>query len=234
MTSCIPDLLDRVLAGRLPGTLAVASDPRQQWQVKFLARDAINDGVWVEPMGEAQRPLDPIIARGAAVEVAFCLNHARYAFQTQIVRRNKHFWLNALLLMGPVELYPAERRAHPRFQVPDGSQIFAQVTCPGALFPVNVKPWDLSAGGISFMSPRENGVMALKAGNVIDLKLAYRGRPISAKASVRFSRFITERVIKTGAQFVPDAMDAVASENLEFFLTDMARLVRPDLAHGSR
>jgi hypothetical protein len=181
-----------------------------------------------------------VIARGGMVEVAFCLNHTRHAFRTQIVRRNKHFWLtetmlfNALLLRGPVEVYPAERRAHARFQVPDGSQIFAQVSCPGALFPVNVRPWDLSASGISFMCPRENVVMALKPGNVIDLKLIYRGRPISSKASVRFSRFITERVIKTGAQFDSESMDLESRDHLQFFLADMVRLVRPEMARGSR
>jgi hypothetical protein len=240
MTSCIPDLLERALNTRLAGSLTVVSDSRQQWQVKLLARDSVHEGIWVEPLGESQRSLDPVIARGGLVEVAFCLKHTRHAFRTQIVRRNKHFWLtetmlfNALLLRGPVEVYPAERRAHPRYQVPDGSQIFAQVGCPGALFPVNVKPWDLSAGGMSFMCPRENEIMALKPGNLIDLKLVYRGRPIVCKASIRFSRFITERVIKTGAQFVSEAMESESQDHLRFFLADMVRLVRPEMAHGTR
>ena len=49
--------------------------------------------------------------RGATVEVALCLDHTRHAFRSQVIRRNKHFWLsetmmfNALLLKGPPQLF---------------------------------------------------------------------------------------------------------------------------------
>ncbi|HEY8749290.1 MAG TPA: hypothetical protein VIM11_15005 [Tepidisphaeraceae bacterium] len=240
MIRCNLELLERAVAGRFGGTLSVLPDIRQQWQVRFLAHDADHEGVWVEPLGGNQAPLDSAIGRGDMVEVALCQNHSRHAFRAQIVRRNKHFWLtetmmfNALLLRGPIELTPAERRANPRYQVPDGSQIFAQIRHPRALAPIRVRPWDLSEGGVSFMCPRETGIMALKPDDQVELELIYRGRTISSRVSVRFSRFITERVIKTGAQFVQDEMSLLSRESLKFFLTDMARLVRPQSVRGVR
>ena len=239
MTVCTPDLLERAIAGRLAGTLTVPPDEREQWQVRFLARDAAHDGVWVEPIDDSRRPLDSVIARGLPVQVALCLDHARHAFRTQVVRRNKHFWLTqsmmfqALLLRGPIEPFPAERRAHPRYQVPDGSHIFAQILPRGsastaaALFPVRVRPWDASATGLSFICPRENAVMGLKPNDTLDVLLNYRGRTIRAAASVRFTRFLTERVIKTGVRLIQPSMDPSSQENYHFFLTEVIRLARP-------
>lgn len=235
MTVCSTDLLERVIAGRLAGTLTVPPDEREQWQVRFLAYDAAREGVWVEPINDARRPLDPFIAAGTPVRVAICLDHARHAFDTRIVRRNKHFWLtesmmfNAIQLRGPVELYPAERRAHARFQVPDGSHVFAQITPEGSMFPVRVRPWDAGAGGVSFICPRENAVMGLKPDAKVQLLLNYRGRTIRAAGTVRFNRFITERVIKTGVALDASSMDDSDRQNFSLFLGEVVRLARPRL-----
>jgi c-di-GMP-binding flagellar brake protein YcgR len=235
-----PDLLDRAVTGRLAGALAVPTDSRQQWQVRFLAREPIQGGIWVEPLGDSQAPLDSVIARGLPVEVALCQNHARHAFRTTIVRRNKHFWLsetmmfNALLLKGPVQLFPAERRANPRYQVPDGSHILAQIQCPGSFTPLLVRPWDLSAGGASFLCPRESTVTALKPDDVLQLKITHRAQHIAAKASVRFTRFLTDRIIKTGVRFDPDSIDPSSAHHLRCFLTDLQRLARPNPQGAAR
>jgi c-di-GMP-binding flagellar brake protein YcgR len=233
-----PDLLDRAVTGRLAGALAVPTDSRQQWQVRFLAREPIQGGIWVEPLGDSQAPLDSVIARGLPVEVALCQNHARHAFRTTIVRRNKHFWLsetmmfNALLLKGPVQLFPAERRANPRYQVPDGSHILAEIHCPGSFTPVRVRPWDLSAGGASFLCPRESTVTALKPGDTLKLKITHRNQSISAEGPVRFTRFLTDRIIKTGLHFDPASLDGSSQHNLHTFLTDLQRLTRPNPARA--
>src|SRR5579859_4322288 len=117
-----PNLLDRAIAGRLPGMLCITHDPKHQWPLRFLAHEPVHNGIWIEPLADAQSPLDSVIASGAQIEVALCQNHTRHAFRTTIVRRNKHFWLtesmmfNAVLLRGPIQLYPADRRAHVRYQ----------------------------------------------------------------------------------------------------------------------
>jgi c-di-GMP-binding flagellar brake protein YcgR len=240
MISSKPDLLDRAVTGRLAGTLCVPGDVKQQWPVRFLAHEPVHNGVWVEPLGESQASLDALIARGATVEVAVCQNHTRQAFRTTIVRRNKHFWLtetmmfNALLLRGPVQLFPAERRAHVRYQVPDGSHIVAQIQCPGAFTPIRLTPWDISSGGVSFLCPREAAVTALKPNDTVQLKIMARGRTIVGRATVRFSRFLTDRVIKAGLKFLPDSMEESSKHQLDQFIADVQRLARPNLIRAAR
>jgi len=240
MISSKPDLLDRAVTGRLAGTMCLPGDARQQWPVRLLAHEPVHNGIWVEPLGETQSALDAVIARGAMVEIALCQNHTRQAFRTTIVRRNKHFWLsetmmfNALLLRGPVQLFSAERRAHMRYQVPDGSHIVAHIHCPGAFTPIRVTPWDISSGGVSFLCPREAAVTALKPEDTVQLKIMARGRTIAARANVRFSRFLTDRVIKAGLKFLPDSMEESSKHQLDQFIADVQRLARPNPTRVTR
>jgi hypothetical protein len=226
-------ILDRAIAGRMAGTLTEPPDERRQWQVRFLAHGVEHDGIWIEPLDEAKQSLDPHIAGGCAVQVAICLDHARFAFRSSIIRRNKHFWLTesmmfeALLLRGPIELFEAERRAHRRFLVPDANNIFTQITCPTSLFPLRVKTWDLSEGGVSFLCPRDTAAMRLGRDETIEFSINYRGRTTAGRGLVRFSRFLTERVIKIGVELDRDSMNEPSHQNLQHFLSDAARLARP-------
>lgn len=226
-------ILDRAIAGRMAGTLTVPPDERRQWRVRFLAHEDENDGVWVEAPEEARLPLDPYIAGRIGVQIAICLDHARWAFRSSIVRRNKHFWLTesmmfeALLLRGPIELFEAERRAHRRYLLPDANNIFTQITCPASLFPLRVKTWDLSEDGVSFLCPRDAAAMRLSRDDSIEFMINYRGRTTAARGLVRFSRFLTERIIKIGVQIDQDSMNEPSRENLQHFLNDAVRLARP-------
>jgi len=228
-----PSLLDRAITGRLAGTVCVPADPKQQWPVRFLSHEPVHNGVWIEALGDSQSPLDSVIAGGAQVEIALCHNHTRHAFRTTIVRRNRHFWLtetmmfNALLLRGPVQLYPAERRAHVRYQVPDGSHIVSTILCPNSFTPTRVTPWDICPSGVSFLCPREAAVTSLKAEDVVALKISTRGKSIAAKAAVRFSRFLTDRVIKVGVSLQPASVDESSRDHLVSFISDLQKLARP-------
>ncbi len=240
MTGTQPNLLDRAVTGRLSGTLSLPQDARQQWPVRFLAHEPVQSGIWVEPMGENQSSLDSVIAAGAQVEIALCHSHTRHAFRTTIVRRNKHFWLsetmmfNALLLRGPVRLYPAERRAHNRYLVPDGSHIVSTIVCPGAFTPTRVTPWDICPAGVSFLCPRETVVTALKPEDTLQLNITTRGKSISAQATVRFSRFLTDRVIKVGVKFLSASLDEISQHQLVSFISDLQKLARPNPVRAGR
>ena len=240
MISSKQDHLDRAITGRLSGVLSAPADARHQWVVRFLAHEPVHNGIWIESLGENQSALDAIIAAGSKVEVALCQNHRRHAFSTTIVRRNKHFWLaetmmfNALLLRGPVQLYPADRRAHVRYQVPHGSHIVSTILCPGGFTPVRVTPWDICPAGVSFVCPRETAVTALKPDDALGLKITTRGRAIDAKATVRFSRFLTDRVIKVGLEFQAGMMEETSKQQLNSFIADLQRLVRPNPVRVAR
>jgi hypothetical protein len=233
MIGSASEILDRATTGRMAGVLSVPPDERRQWQVRFLAGDDEYEGVWVEPVDEAKQPLDTLIASGCTVQVAICLDHRRFAFRSSIVRRNKHFWLTesmmfkALLLRGPIELFEADRRRHRRYLLPDANNIFAQITCPTSLCPLRVKAWDLSEGGVSFLCPRDQAAMRLGLDDSIDFTINYRGRTAAGRGVVRFSRFLTDRVLKIGVQFDHDSISEPSQQNLQHLLTDAARLARP-------
>ena len=232
MVSCGYEVLDRAIAGRMPGFLTTAQS-QLEWQVRFLAYDAEHDGIWVEPLDESRQPLDPLIAAGSQVQAAIGIDHNRYAFLTGIDRREMHFWLTestmveAVLLGGPIELFVAERRAHVRFLVPDTSGTLAQLTFRSALMPLRVKPWDISAGGVSFLCPRDPAALKLKRDDVVSFTLNHRGGAIAGKAQVRFTRLLSDRVLKFGAEFILASLDAASQKSLSLFLADMARLARP-------
>lgn len=233
MTSCGYDVLDRAIAGRMPGVLSAADDAQRQWQIRFLAYDAQDEGIWVEPLDESRQPLDGLISTAAPVQAAIGIDRSRYAFPTRIERREMHFWLTesttveAVLLGGPIELYVADRRAHPRFLVPDNSGTFAQLMLRLSLSPFRVQPWDISAGGVSFLCPRDPAALKLKRDDIISFTLTHRGGAIAGKANVRFTRLLSDRVLKFGARFISDSFDQSSQKSLTTCLSDMERLARP-------
>jgi len=232
MTLVAEEILDRAIAGRLLGSLCAPGDSTP-WQVRLLVRGTERDGLWIHPADESKsHSLDTIISTGASVELSVALEHERYATKSQIIRRDRHFWLteemmfSAVLLHGPIEFKRAERRVHPRFRVPDGTSTFAQITCGGALFPLRVQPWDVSAGGMSFLCPRDANILKLRSKDDLNFVISYRGRSIAGGANVRFTRMLTERVVKIGVRFDAASIDTLSGDNLHYLIDDVARLER--------
>jgi len=232
MLASVDEILDRAIKTRLIATLSGQGEATP-WQARLLSTDKDSGGLWIHPIDEtAKHSLDGVIARGAPVEVAVADNHERLSARSSIVRRNRHFWLtqelmyNAVLLRGPIEFQPAERRAHPRFRVPDGTSTFAQITSADAIFALRVRPWDVSNGGISFLCPRDPSILKLKADSKLNFVLSYRGRTVAGTGNVRFTRLLTERVVKIGVKIHSDSIDAVSGENLHYLIDDVARIER--------
>jgi hypothetical protein len=233
MTSSGYEVLDRAIAGRMGGELSADPGQQGQWPVRFLAYDSDRDGIWVEPLDESRRPLDGLIAQATPIQAAIGIDHNRYAFSTRIERREMHYWLTdsmmleAVLLGGPIELFVADRRAHPRFLVPDNSGTVAQLKLRMSISPLRVKPWDISAGGASFLCSRDPAALKLKPDEVISFTLNHRGGAIAGKAKVRFTRLLSDRVLKLGTQFIANSLDEASQKGLNLFLADMERLARP-------
>ena len=91
---------------------------------------------------------------------------------------------------------------------------------------LRVRPWDLSAGGISFLCPRDASVLKLRANDPLNFVISYRGRTIAGGGTARFTRMLTERIVKVGVQFQADTIDTLSGDNLHYLLDDVARLER--------
>lgn len=230
MTIVRSDVLDRAVAERLTAVMWVPGETDREWQVRLAANAQDGEGIWVQPLDDPDRVLDDFIAHGCEMKVALGFERKRYVFLTQILKRNKHHWLNqatmieALLLRYPAEVGIEDRRAHPRLLVPDGTNVQAGIICGNAMLPLQVKPWDVSAGGISFLCPREQNVIGMKRGDRFSFTLGYRDRKIAGSALMCFSRMLSPKVVKIGVQFIQESMDDASHEGLDYLLSELSRL----------
>lgn len=231
MTTYRHEVLERATREGREGSITVLDCPGREWPIRFLAAPAQEDGIWAQPVEPRWNEINDAIARGSEVEGAVAIDRARHAFRTTLARRDRHLWLNeaimvdAFLLRMPTEIRIDERRAHPRFLVPDGSTVFAQLTRATKGRPtVEVRPWDLSAGGACFVCPSDQKLAKLRRGEVLKVLIHYRGKTIAGPAEVCFSRAITGRVVKVGVRFKPEAIDQASRDNLRELLDELARL----------
>ncbi|HXE54966.1 MAG TPA: PilZ domain-containing protein [Tepidisphaeraceae bacterium] len=232
MTVLSNDVLDRAIAERANATLSVPGETDREWQIRLAQAAADQDGMWVQPMDDPHRVLDDFIAHGIEMKVAIGFDRSRYVFLTQLLKRNKHLWLNqatmveAVLLRYPAEVSIEDRRAHPRLPVPDGSNVAAQIVCGSALLPISVKVWDVSEGGLALLCPRDTNVLALKRGDRFAFTLTEHGRKMAGSAQMCFSRPLSAKILKIGAQFVPETLDATSQETLAHLLGELTRIER--------
>ena len=132
MTTNRHEVLQRATREGRDGTITVLERPGRQWQVRFLAAPAQDDGIWVQPFEPRWNEINDAIACESEVEGAVAIDRARHAFTTTLARRDRHLWLNetimvdAFMLRMPTEVRVDERRSHPRYLVPDGSTVFAR------------------------------------------------------------------------------------------------------------
>ena len=102
MTAVKEDILDRAIAGRLIGSLSSAIDP-VPWQVQSGSLEKrgplSREGLCLTPSGEIYKhSLNPTITTGCAVELSIALGHERFAAQSLILKRDRHFWLTEELM----------------------------------------------------------------------------------------------------------------------------------------
>ena len=233
MTACGHDVLEKVVATRSSGTMWVRENPQSQWPCRFLAAAQEQDGLWAQPIEMPALLLNELIGGGKAIQVSFNHERQRYVFPTVVLGRNKHYWLTeqvmveAVLLRTPVQVAVEDRRAHPRLLVPDGSSIFAQLTRPSGklgVATIQVKPWDVSAGGAGFVCPYDQNLMAMSRGQRLGVLLCFRSKKIVADATLCFSKTLTGRVVKIGVQFDPQSMTDESTANLNELIADLKRL----------
>ena len=228
MTTCLPEVLDKVVKERVAAVLSLPGDPTRQWPIRFLAVES-DQGLWVQVTDERCGSLNPFVAAETELQVHIHLERQRYTFRTPALRRNKHYWLNesvmldALLLQMPAEVTTDDRRARARLLVPDSSSAFAQIICPSSPA-IQVKPWDISASGASFLCSYNPVLAAIKPGQQVGFVINYHSRKFSGSGTVCMTRPLTGRVTKMGIQFVEDSLDATAKQALEFLLGELSRL----------
>ena len=231
MTATEQDVLERMVRERREATVSITDRPGAVWQVRFVALASDEAGVWAQPVQSHWSEINFAIAGGLQVDVSVSLDRVRHTFRTTIARRDQQLWVNekftvdAFLLRAPREIRVEERRTAPRYMVPDGGTIFAQLTRPtDAHASVEARPWDLSASGAGFVCPYDASLLRMQPGDSLDVLIHYRGRNINTPAEVCFSRALSGRVLKLGVRFKTSGMDEASAANLRELLDDLTRL----------
>jgi hypothetical protein len=236
--------LARAIAERVLLRLAVDSDqpppPLLARPLKLLGEDA-HQGVWVDLPNAAPSMLDQLSARLPACRATFAIKGERYAFQTAISKRDRHFWLteeimlDALLLSGPIQLLKKDERTSDRLEVSERSGVsatlFSLSPSPGNQAKIQAKPvsgvlHDLSEKGGGFWCTFDRALMLARRGELFACNIQFRGQRIVLKATLMQVSRISDRMLRVGLAFPEPNGDPVSEERLGQLNTVITELKR--------
>jgi hypothetical protein len=180
--------------------------------IKLASEDPV-DGIWVHLPDAGGGTALSELTQAASCIGWFCQDGARYAFDTRVLKRDKHFWVNddvmfdALLLAGPEELREEDVRSAERYTVSEGSGVSAQlfrmtpVSNPGKkleAIPVPGRLFDLSLTGAGFWCGYDPALAKLRPGEPLALVLQFRGDRIPLLAKLMHIDRVTDRTVRIG------------------------------------
>src|SRR5688500_2890077 len=120
ITTCLQPLDLAVGQGLSVDIVTHIGGTAQRYRGKFLARGrGRGDGVWVHALGEDGRGVERLAAARGPALVTFNVNGVRYRFATRVVRRDRQWFNNvmmvdAVLLAEPPVVDRVEHREHER------------------------------------------------------------------------------------------------------------------------
>src|SRR5947207_7517856 len=118
--SDLTNVLTRAVAQKTPLKLSAEVGGEQR---TYLARpvklvgEGGEDGIWVQLPDEKHRVLEELSQLRPMCSASCCVDHARYCFETAVLERDRHFWLNdqimldALLLQSPADFRHVQERS---------------------------------------------------------------------------------------------------------------------------
>lgn len=178
-----------------------------------LAGEDVQDGIWVQLPEEAGGTALAELTKAASCIGWFCQDGARYAFDSRVLKRDKHFWMNdevmldALLLAGPEELRDADVRSADRYTVSEGSGVSAQLfrVTPASTadrklqsVPVPGRLFDLSLTGAGFWCGYDPALAKARPGEPLAFVLQFRGARIPLLARLMHIDRVTDRTMRIG------------------------------------
>jgi hypothetical protein len=230
------EILQQAVAEKASLQLSAIVDGQQRALVGRVLRlydgeGADHDGVWVDLPGE-QPEIIAQLARDKPVCIATtCIDHTRYTFQTEVIQREKHFWLDenmmldALLFQAPVDLRICQDRASHRLPVSDHSGVSAKLfrLAPKATLTagepraagnhetvsISGKLVDLSPESGGFLCAFDAVLASAKQGQMLACVLQFREMKISLVATLARVVRLSSRSMRIGFRFyIPPGADA--------------------------
>ena len=226
-TNCFDILHFGIEHQLLANLLVCAFDNRYEIPLKLLAHTKAPEpeGFYAELHGGAGSLIDDLINKSVPIEVCFRTDEARVFFDTVILKKKKHFWLNKqVLLKYPANVQSVEQRKSDREYIPDHIRILARLACyaPGAtsMSEFDCRAMDLSPGGASLICPVDRTLATLEPGQPLRVGISFDGRPmIVLAAQHRYSQPLSSNSLRVGLQFnrpeIPPATAATFQKLLE-------------------
>ncbi|HEV2296532.1 MAG TPA: hypothetical protein VGR35_22000 [Tepidisphaeraceae bacterium] len=175
------------------------------------------EGLWVHLPDADENTIARFGTALPAVSVTFAFEGTRYQFDSNVLSRNRRFWINdtvmvdALLVAAPPQVRRIEERRKPRLPVSETSGISAQLIrlCKSAsaipdrsaLVPVEAKLQDLSLVGAGFVCAPDRTLLAAQRGERLACVIDFRGRKIVLVASLARVVSVSSRAMRVGVDF---------------------------------
>jgi hypothetical protein len=199
-------------------------------------------GVWAQLTKGEPAILETIIRSQAPMHGSVYLDGVGIGFDTRLLMRNKHYWIEDRLMIDGLLLEPVrdieiiQNRQEQRFAVRDSGGISAtlfRINAGGAAAAMTAKLWDLGAGGASFICPVHRKLLAIGPEERFLAQFNFRGATIQREGKLVYQRTLAGKAIRLGIEFDPSAPcnseNATEMEQLMELLERLNR-VRPSLS----
>lgn len=159
-------------------------------------------------------------------ECYFCVSHphANLFFATKLINSDSE----GLYFSIPKELHKVQRRSNYRFQIPIGRILKVEFKDP--LFAENIlqkKVFDISAGGLSFLTSEADSAMFTKGLVLDELTFTIRTKKIVTSAEVRYTKPISipssELEVKVGLVF--KSIERAMADLIALYVNDESRKI---------
>ena len=203
------------------------------------------EGLWVHLPETDEQTIARFGTSLPAVNVMFAVDQTRYEFDSNVLSRNRRFWIDdtlmvdALLVAAPADVRRIEERRKPRLPVSEGSGVSAQLirlnraSASGApdaaqLVPVDGKLQDLSLVGAGFVCAPDRGLMAAQPGERLACVIDFRGQKIVLVASLARVVSVSNRAMRVGVDFTIHENDKAMAGKLAELAGVVQELERQD------
>jgi c-di-GMP-binding flagellar brake protein YcgR len=237
MTASIPELLEQALASHVRLHMSCSPDG---FPLCFAAKPVSvtedGEGVTILPELKACKLLDRLVTAATPIRASFTTQHGEAYFETRMVRHTKAHWLTeqvvveAGVIAMPEDVKIHERREYERFRMHDAGGIYASmlVLVDGDRVKIANTIWDISLGGVSFVSPFNKNMLALKPGRTSVVVIECFGKQTKIVAKLVQVRRLSERTLRFGLHFVNPNEEAQTA--LESVVAELAH--RREVRHA--
>jgi hypothetical protein len=231
-TKCFEILEFAIEHQLLANCLVCAFNNRYEIPLKLIAHTELPEaeGFFAEVHGGGGSLIDDLIKQFIPVEVCFRTDEARVYFDTLILKKKKHHWLNKQVVFKyPANVQAVEQRNSDREYVPDHIRILARLATDApsaAMIPdFESRVMDISPGGASLICPTDRSLVTLEPGQLLRIAISFDGRaPICLRAQHRYTQHLSTNSLRVGLQFDPHSMSSQTATAFQQLLGELETL----------